>query len=373
MSPIILINHLLEPPGKITGISNYLFFLLKALLQRKDFDFVLATSWASSDLPIQLRQTERLRICTFPFHRSRPRNILAQLSIIPELMRQTGACLEFNVNPIGSFSGSWGTIYTVHDLYYDTNSSNYPRHRVLFEKIFFSISIWRAQFIVCVSNQTKSDLIMYYPRALKKAVVVHEASGLRPTKPVSYLRPSTYGLFVGNISPNKNISTLIAAMDHLVKRDHDIKIFHVGRDEGGEIQNACRKIGTLVQPQTLGRVSEDELISLYENATFLACPSSDEGFCLPVAEAQAFGVPVIASDIPILREVAGDGALFFPPNDAHAMAKLIETILSDQSRWKMVSDAALLNSKNFSWTRAAEETAGIFRRALSLPLSVDPN
>jgi len=74
-----------------------------------------------------------------------------------------------------------------------------------------------------------------------------------------------------------------------------------------------------------------------------------------------------------LREVAGDGALFFPPNDAHAMAKLIETILSDQSRWKMVSDAALLNSKNFSWTRAAEETAGIFRRALSLPLSVDPN
>jgi glycosyltransferase involved in cell wall biosynthesis len=365
LSPIILINHLLEPPGKITGISNYLFFLLKALLQRKDFDFVLATSWAPNDLPIELRQTDRLRIYTFPFHRSQPRNILAQLSIIPKLMRRTGACLEFDVNPVGSFSGSWPKISTVHDLYYDVMPSNYPRRHILWWRIFFLSSIRRSKFIICVSNQTKSDLILYYPSASKKAVVVHEASGLRPSKPVSYLRPSTYGLFVGNISPNKNIFTLIAAMDLLAKRGRDIKIYHVGRDERGKIQSACREIGTMVQLQTLGRVSEKELVSLYENATFLACPSSYEGFCLPVAEAQAFGVPVIASDIPVLREVGSDGALFFPSNDANAMANQIEMILADQSRWRTVFDAALQNSRNFSWTKAAEETAGIFLRALS--------
>ena len=85
---------------------------------------------------------------------------------------------------------------------------------------------------------------------------------------------------------------------------------------------------------------------------------------LPVIEAQTFGVPAIASDIPVLREVAGEGAMFFPTGDAAALAERIDALARDPARQRVLARAALENAARFSWDRAAGEVEAIFARAL---------
>ena len=91
------------------------------------------------------------------------------------------------------------------------------------------------------------------------------------------------------------------------------------------------------------------------------CIRDSEGFCLPVLEAQDFGTPLICSDIPVLREVAGQGALFFSSGDATGLAQCLELIFGNAGTRQSVSLAAQRNAKRFSWTKAAGEIEEIFK------------
>jgi glycosyltransferase involved in cell wall biosynthesis len=84
-----------------------------------------------------------------------------------------------------------------------------------------------------------------------------------------------------------------------------------------------------------------------------------------VVEAQSLGAPVICADIPVLREVAGEGALFFPPHDAAALASRIRSIFGDAQLQRRMSQASLDNAARFSWRKAAGETEAIFDAALT--------
>src|SRR5262249_14316966 len=110
--PTILINHLLEPPGKITGITRYLFALLEELVFTGSFKYVLVTTWCHSDLPDALKNS--VTCVTRNFIASAPQNVLVQMVTIPRLMRETHATLEFNCNPIGCFWPFWPRVITVH-------------------------------------------------------------------------------------------------------------------------------------------------------------------------------------------------------------------------------------------------------------------
>src|SRR5215469_8023499 len=127
---LILINHLLEPPGRVTGITRFLFALLSELVRRPCFRYALATTWRAADLPPAL-QHENLTVITRPFHRSTLHNIATQMRQVAILMRELGAAAEFNGNPLGCFRPGWPRIVTVHDLYFDVMAQNYPfRHRL---------------------------------------------------------------------------------------------------------------------------------------------------------------------------------------------------------------------------------------------------
>jgi len=81
---------------------------------------------------------------------------------------------------------------------------------------------------------------------------------------------------------------------------------------------------------------------------------------LPVIEAQAHGTPVIASDIPVLREVAGEGAVYFPPGDASELARHMYALLNNDKMFSELSEKALQNQKRFSWRKAARQTEQVF-------------
>src|SRR5262249_17240774 len=158
----------------ISGITRYLFALLKQLALSSNYRYVLATTWSLAQLPASLRNAPII-VKTLPFRKSMPINILSQAATIPQLMRETGAALEFNCNPIGCFMADWPRVITVHDLYLQVMPSFYRwRHR-LWWRLLFPLSLRSASVVICVSRNTRRDLEMHYPGSRNKLVVVYEA------------------------------------------------------------------------------------------------------------------------------------------------------------------------------------------------------
>ena len=308
----ILINHLLEPPNRVTGITRYLFALLPELLMRNSFQYVLLTTWDAQHLPAAITNSSA-SILTHRYYHSLPHNVLAQMAVLPRLVRNTGAALEFNCNPIGCFWPTWPRVITIHDLYFNVLPEKYRLRHRLWWRLFFPPTLASCSQAVCVTENTQNDLRHFYPQFGSKTTVIHEASTLSPeVEPAKQSNMNTpYALYVGNVSPNKNPEVLVRSLELLESEGRYFNVYHVGGDDAGLLAQAIARSRLRSPVQSLGRLTDAELAAAYANATCLIVCSTHEGFCLPVVEAQSFGTPVICSDIQILREVAGDGAIFF--------------------------------------------------------------
>jgi glycosyltransferase involved in cell wall biosynthesis len=173
---------------------------------------------------------------------------------------------------------------------------------------------------------------------------------------------SPYALYVGNISPNKAPEVLVRSLEILESENRYLNVYHIGGDDAGLLAQATLQSRLRRPVQSIGRLSDAELAAAYVNATCLIVSSSHEGFCLPVLEAQTFGKPVICSDIPVLREVAGDGALFFRFGDAVGLANGLKTIFDNANIRQRIALAAQKNADRFSWTNAAAELDILFAK-----------
>ena len=111
-------------------------------------------------------------------------------------------------------------------------------------------------------------------------------------------------------------------------------------------------------------VDEADLEGLYRAASCFALPSLMEGFGLPVLEAMRRELPVACSDRPALREVAGDAALLFDPEDPASIASALGRILGDGALAARLRHAGLERCRRFTWARTARETVASYRRAL---------
>jgi len=175
-----------------------------------------------------------------------------------------------------------------------------------------------------------------------------------------------YVLCVGTIEPRKNLGTLLAAWRLLRQRTPTApRLVLCGRfgwgggDLGREIAAAAAE-GWLEQ---LEYVTSERLAALYRGARWVVFPTLYEGFGLPAVEAMAAGTPLQASDIPVLREVAGDAALFVPPLDVEAWATTAAQLDTDSELRRTLAGRGRERAAAFSWDRAAEATAEALRAA----------
>lgn len=145
-----------------------------------------------------------------------------------------------------------------------------------------------------------------------------------------------YFLFVGNDKPHKNVERLVEA-----SRSHRLVL----------VGGAFERFPDVIAP---GFVSIEELAALYRGAIALVMPSLEEGFGLPVAEAMAAGTPVIASDIPSLREVTGGHAFHVDPFSVSAIADAMRNVTREHV------DAARERARQFTWARCATLTREVY-------------
>lgn len=163
------------------------------------------------------------------------------------------------------------------------------------------------------------------------------------------LRHRPYFLFVGSLTPAKNLARAIEAFRQLGAGVATFVI--VGSIDRAVFQGAATK----TSPDVIlaGRLNDQEMVALYRNALALVFPSLYEGFGLPPLEAMALGCPVIASRIPPVQEVCGDAALYFDPRDSRAMSKCMGLVLARQSLRSEMSRQGLGRIQRFAWHQSA--------------------
>jgi glycosyltransferase involved in cell wall biosynthesis len=260
-------------------------------------------------------------------------------------------------------------VTTVHDVVFRHVPAAYPPKNLRRQEWAVKRIVKQAQTILAVSEATKKDLMQIYkvPAESIVATPLAPASGLGPRQAAPDVMrkydvtPGMYILFVSRVEAKKNPVSLIRAFIELRRRygvGHPLKLVLAGSkgfggDEAMRIAKASNCVNDIL---FLGYVPDQDIPALMENALCFAFPSLGEGFGIPVLEAMAAGAPVIASDIPAVREVAGDAAIFVPPLDIAQWTVAMDTMLVDQKRREDLSARGRERVKIYSWDKTAEAT-----------------
>jgi glycosyltransferase involved in cell wall biosynthesis len=260
-------------------------------------------------------------------------------------------------------------VITVHDIIALKFPQYFKRLRYYFTH-FLPIIIKNSQAIVCVSENTKKDLINYYKLRDKPVYVVYpgyDRNIFFPRhKPAFTKRFGKYFLFVGDMRPHKNLERLIKSVNEL--RDKNFKLLIVGKKDVRFYPTLWKMVGAYKLEEKvlfLDYVPLEDLPYLYSGAEALVFPSLYEGFGLPLIEAMACGCPVIASDIPPLREVCAQSAYYVDPYSIHSIASALYRFLTDDLLNKKLRMLGMEHAKYFSWERSAKQHMKIFEELIT--------
>ena len=234
-------------------------------------------------------------------------------------------------------------VLTIHDLSVLHYPQWHPPSRRLILGNLLERSVRKADLVLCVSSTVKEDIVerLGVSPSRVRVTPLTPAQHFKPALPeqVSAVRkkyqlPSQYVLYVGNIEPRKNLTRLVLAWESVCSAGScEIPLVLVGR-RAWLYRETLRVIRASRQTRRIhltGYVAEEDLPALYSGARLLAYPSLFEGFGLPVLEAMACGIPVLASDIKPLREVAEGAALLVDPTDPRALGEALRTLVEERS------------------------------------------
>ena len=276
-----------------------------------------------------------------------------------------------NTGPI--IAGS--QIIVVHDAGVFSSPDAYSWRFRLWYKLLQKAHVLRGTSFVTVSEFSKRELARHLALPEDSIRVVPEGADHmhRLSEDHSILHqhgliPGRFVVAVGNLAAHKNLSALGTTAQMLAARGMTLAV------TGGLDHGVFRSGTTLPRPATyVGRVSDSQLKALYRSAACFVFPSLYEGFGLPAIEAMACGCPVIAANIPSLREVCGTAALYAEPSKPDDIAAQIALVIDTGSLREEMRERAFRHAQPFTWNAAASALAAIAdklpRRETNLQLS----
>ncbi|HYN19904.1 MAG TPA: glycosyltransferase family 1 protein [Thermoanaerobaculia bacterium] len=268
------------------------------------------------------------------------------------------------------------TIYDVLDLLYPEFLPS--RLAFLYAQRMIHRSLSRADRLIAVTQDTRSDLIKHFDVDGRKVEVVYNGvddafrKKLAPEELERWRRDlgleRSYLLFVGNPAPKrKNLDTVILAYARAREiAPFDAPLVCIGERSGSEFKSRQRasNLGVGDHVRLLGKVAPEALPALYQGATLFLYPTLFEGFGMPVVEAMASGVPVITSNTAALKELAEGYAHLVDPLDVEGIAKAIAHCMSDPEHRSSLAKLGLRRAEDFRWSRTARKTLEIYLSAI---------
>jgi glycosyltransferase involved in cell wall biosynthesis len=229
------------------------------------------------------------------------------------------------------------------------------------------IAVSRADHIICISENTRQDLISLLNVPWEKTSVIHlgvdsPPNGLSCSPEEGIKRP--YLLYIGQRGGYKNFLGLIKAYAVSADLTNDFDIICFG---GGAFSKSEKKLfDQLKIGNKIHRAggSDDILCRLFAHATLLVYPSLYEGFGLPPLEAMVHGCPVACSNTSSIPEVVGNAGAYFDPNDVESIRATLEDVATAQQKRQELSEAGFSRHKKFTWEKCAEETLSVYQRLI---------
>ncbi|MEK7526454.1 MAG: glycosyltransferase family 1 protein [Patescibacteria group bacterium] len=282
--------------------------------------------------------------------------------------------LHFNV-PVW-FTGKF--VVTIHDLLMHKqkgleattlNPALYYVKRLGYKSVF-SNAVKKASKIIVPSKYVKEDIIKTYKVSPEKVVVTYE--GVEQVKMTSAnteeilgkynLTKDKYYLYVGSAYPHKNLKRTIEAA-YLNRTPLAISCARNVFTE--KLEKLVSMTGAKDYVKLLGFVPDEELSVLYKNSIGFVYPSLTEGFGLPGLEAMINGTILLASEIPVFKEVYKDNAVYFNPFDFSDIAKRMEIVkqMTADRRKELITKAQNF-AKTYSWKKMAQETLDTYKSVI---------
>lgn len=248
---------------------------------------------------------------------------------------------------------------THHDITYVRYPESFSLSFRIWYKLLIPQILKHSKGLITVSNFSKREISQYYKYSLDKIHVISNAVNQEFANIKSNLieidnnSSNKYLLAVSSNNYHKNFKRLIEAFS-LLPKEIDIKLLIVGNYNSNSFSHI--KLSNLDDRiRFLGRVSDSELIKLYQSAEAFVFPSLYEGFGIPPLEAQACGCPVLAAKTASIPEVLGDSSLFFDPTDIQSINLAIIKILRTPGLKSELKEKGMENLKKYSWKSSAEK------------------
>lgn len=335
------------------GISRFSSELFSALASLTDVTAIVS----------DLRQLDQLPAGTKYIRANDPTDPIREL-FLGFMLNRHGATHVFSpMQTMGSLGRRFKLILTLHDLIYYKHPKA-PSSLPLFVRLawrIYHLSHWPARWLlnsadaVVTVSQTSKGLIQKHRLTKRPVHVVYNAAASNPEH--SALSMSRQGpsnkqlLYMGSFMDYKNVECLVVGMRELpeyellllskISPERKDQLLKLAGDTRGRIQF---KDG----------VSELQYAESLSRAFALVSASKDEGFGIPLVEAMNQALPLVVSDIPIFKEVAGDAAYFFNPADPNSFSEQVK-LLSQGSNWADLSAKSFLRSRDFTWEASAKK------------------
>jgi glycosyltransferase involved in cell wall biosynthesis len=354
--PRIGVNALYLIPGGVGGIEIYLRELLAALagIDITNEYFVFTNLETTNDLiPRQANFHWKPQAVHAAF---RPARILWEQIVLPIEAARYHLDVLFNPGFTAPIFAPCPSVTVFHDLQH----KRHPEYFRWFDLPMWRVLLWasarRSRSLIAPSEATRADLEYFYPFSQGHVTVIPH--GVDPAFfTLDRAQTDPYILCVSTLHPHKNLERLL----RVYSRKPDCKLILAGM-HGFQTEPIKRLITDLNlgdQVQLPGWLPRAGLMNLYARARAFIYPSTFEGFGMPVLEAMAAGIPVACSDIPPLRELAGDAALYFDPSDDSAVSNALDRIINDTDLRTRLTESGPIRARSYTWPSAATQTLSV--------------
>lgn len=279
-------------------------------------------------------------------------------------------------------------ILTIHDMIPELYPEMvFPNARLrTFWRLKQMVGIWQSSVVLTVSHYSKHEIVQRCRLSDERVHVIYEAPGsafrviddhmtiesvLRRYDLTSQER---FLLYVGGMSPHKNLGALIKAYVELIAdpRFEDVRLVLVGEYLADAFYSDYPALRQLVRQNQLGErviftgyIEDQDLACLYTVASCFVLPSLVEGFGLPAVEAMACGTPVVASRAGSLPEILDGAGELFDPSDPRELLTALTVVLSDKALRGTMRARGLERAQRFGWQRAAAELTCLCERLVA--------
>lgn len=359
----IAVNTRFLIPGKLEGIGVYtqeIFKRVVRLMPEHQFYFLFDRQYTSefifADNVIPMRINPPARhpfLWYWWFEHS-----------IPKALRSIKADVFISPDGFASLRTTVPQLLTIHDLGFE----HYPEHTPFlvhsYYQHFTPKYCQKASKILSVSAFTRQDIIERYKINAEKIEVVY--NGCSPIVPPATANKMQvpYFIFVGAVHPRKNILGLLKAFEFFKQRyalPHQLLI--IGRKAWmlDEVELFYAQMQFRNEVIWKEHCEREIMLQWMQQAEAMVYPSWFEGFGIPIVEAMHLGVPIIASNVSAIPEVAGAAAVYIAPDNIEAIAEAMNKIVSDIKLRTQLIENGKQRAQYFSWDSSAQKVAEIIR------------